>query len=68
MLDNFTFYRRDQDTRGGGVMIGISNVIPSSLTLVRPVIVLITIEVHLVPELMLLCAYFPPDSSDCVFF
>ena len=49
-------------------MIGISNVIPSSLTLVHPVIELIAIEAHLVPNLMLLCVFFPPDSSDCVFF
>ena len=57
MLDNFTFYRRDWGTRGGGVMIGISHVIPSSLTLVHPwlVIELIAIEAHLVPKLMLLC-------------
>ena len=50
MLDNFTFYRRDRGTHGGGgVMIGISNVIPSSLTLVHPAIELIAIEVYLVP-------------------
>ena len=61
---NYTIYRRDRHSRGGGVAIIVSNQIPSRLISSHDSVKMITIELSLVPKLMLTCVYVPPSSSD----
>ena len=61
---NFTIYRRDRCTRGGGVLIAVSNAISSRLVHSSDTIELIAVELGLVPKVLLCCLYIPPASSD----
>ena len=60
---NFSIYRRDRCSRGGGVAIILSNEIPSRLILVHQSVELISIEILLNPKLILVCVYIPPSCS-----
>ena len=60
---NYTIYRNDRNTRGGGVLIAISNSIPSKLYNIHNTVELITIELIINPPTILCCLYIPPNSS-----
>lgn len=61
---NYSIFRRDRDSRGGGVLIAISNDIPSRIVLSCPKTELIVVEVFLNPRIILACMYVPPNSPD----
>ena len=61
---NFTIYRRDRCTRGGGVLIAVSNAITSRLVFSSDTVEMIAVELEIVPKVTLCCLYVPPASSD----
>ena len=61
---NITIYLRDRCTRGGGVLIAVSNAISSRLVHSSDTVELIAVELGLVPKVLLCCLYIPPASSD----
>ena len=61
---NYTTYRKDRKSRGGGVLIAINNDIPSQLITTHPLIEMISIELDLSPHLFITCLYIPPNCSD----
>lgn len=58
---NFNVFRRDRDTRGGGVLIAK---IPSRLSLSCSSIEMIVVEVYLNPRILVACLYIPPNSPE----
>ena len=54
---NYTMYRNDRNTRGGGVLIAISNSIPSKLYNISNTVELITVELIINPPTILCCLY-----------
>ena len=61
---NYRIYRNDRGSRGGGVLIAVSNDIPSKLTSNHSSIEMITVEISLSPKLIIVCLYIPPNCSD----
>ncbi len=61
---HFSIYRNDRCSRGGGVLIAVSNRIPYKLFVVPtpPKIEQITIELILNPPTIICCLYIPPNS------
>ena len=60
--ENYTIYRRDRGSRGGGILIGISDNIPSKLAFTSPSAEVTAVELLLHPPLLLYCVYDPPSS------
>ena len=60
---NYSIYRNDRNTRGGGVLIAVSNNTPSNLFNISNTVELITIELIINPSTILCCLYIPPNNS-----
>ena len=54
----------DRTTIGGGVLLAISNIIPSVLLLSPPDLELIIVKLNLSRPIIVCCVYFPPPPSD----
>ena len=61
---NYTIYRNDRRSRGGGVLIAVSNSIPSKIIKRYTGIEMISVELELSPKLLIVCLYIPPNCSD----
>lgn len=61
---NFAIYCKDRGSRGGGVLIAVSNLIPSHQILISSSSEIIMVEIALSPKIVLCCVYVPPASSD----
>ena len=61
---NYTIYRNDRRSRGGGVLIAVSNSIPSKIIERYTGIEMISVELELSPKLLIVCLYIPPNCSD----
>ncbi len=61
--ENYTIYRNDRGTRGGGVLIAVNSNIPSKLITRHINTEMITIELDLSPKLQISCLYIPPNCS-----
>ena len=59
----YTVDRRDRDTRGGGVMIAVSDLILSKLIFSSDTIEMIAVELYLSPKVLICCLYIPPNCS-----
>ena len=59
---NYEIYRRDRHSTGGGVLIAISNDLPSRLVYTADDIELIVVEILLPNPVTLICVYIPPNS------
>ena len=59
----FSIYHRDRDTRDGGVMIAVSDSVPSKLAFTSTSIQMIIVELCLTPKVLICCLYIPPASS-----
>ena len=60
----YKIYRSDSESRGGGVLIGISDKIPSKLAWVRAPPEVCLVELNLSPALFLCCVYLAPNSDN----
>uniref|UniRef100_A0A1X7TP26 Reverse transcriptase domain-containing protein n=2 Tax=Amphimedon queenslandica TaxID=400682 RepID=A0A1X7TP26_AMPQE len=60
---NFTIYRRDRGSVGGGVLLAVSSAIPSCLLLVAPDVELVVNKLLLPKPIVVGCAYLPPSPS-----
>ena len=58
---NYTIYRNDRRSRGGGVLIAVSNSIPSKIIERYTGIEMISVELELSPKLLIVCLYIPPN-------
>ena len=64
----YQLYRCDRTTRGGGVLVAISNSITSRKLLLNPRHAeIVAVELDLRPKLILCCVYVAPASSEVVF-
>ena len=64
ILVNFTIYRKDRPSRGGGILVAVSNVF-HSVHLSSPVdLEIVTIQLGCCRDLVLCTSYVPPNSSD----
>ena len=61
---SYTFFRRDRNSRGGGVLIAVSVRFPSRLILASDLIEMVVVEVFLSPKVVIGCVYVPPSCSD----
>lgn len=61
---SFTVYRRDRCSRGGGVLIAVSEKFPSRLISSSSSIEMIVVEIHLPPPIIVCCIYIPPASLE----
>ena len=59
----FSVYRRDRGSRGGGVMIAVSDSVPSKLSFSSANIEMIAVELCLTLKVLICCLYIPPISS-----
>ena len=64
ILPDFTLYRRDRSSRGGGVMIAVSDRIPSRQISTSSSAEIVIVELALSPKLIICCIYIPPNSPD----
>ena len=64
ILSHSTLYRRDRTSCGGGVMIAVSDHIPSRQVPISSSAEIVTIELALSPKLILCCVYIPLASPD----
>ena len=60
----YILYRSDRESRGGGVMICVSTLVPSRLIESHLSIDMVTIEITTTPSLIISCVYIPPNCSD----
>ena len=60
---NYTLFRNDRHSRGGGVLIAVSNDVPSRLITCHTDIELLSVEINLSPKLLVVCLYIPPNCS-----
>ena len=64
---NYTIYRNDRTSRGGGVLIAVSSHIPSQeiLTCTTTPVEMVTVKILVQPIFYICCVYIPPncDSS-----
>ena len=60
---NYTIYRNDRNTRGGGILIAISDNIPSKLYIKDDSIEAQTVKLLTNPPTLLCCIYIPPNCS-----
>ena len=61
---NYTVYRSDRGSRGGGVMLCISSHIPSRLLQSHTTIDMVSVEVQTFPSIVFCCVYIPPKFTD----
>ena len=61
---NYTIYRHDRDTRGGGVLIAVLNKIPSKQIVIDCELDIILVQLEILPRILVCCVYNPPSSSD----
>ena len=59
----YTIYRQDREGRGGGVLVAVSNLIPSTRVHVSSTSELLVIHLATNPTTDICCAYIPPTSS-----
>ena len=59
---NYTIYRRDRGSRGGGILVAVSDNIPSKRVFNSSSSEVIGIQLSLIPCLHLYCVYIPPSS------
>ena len=64
LSNDYTIYRRDRGSRGGGVLIGISKDLPSKIynTPVHNSVEQVTVELLTNPPTLLCCLYIPPNA------
>ena len=60
---NYTIYRHDRGSRGGGILVDVSVNIPSKCVFNSSSSEVIGIQLSLLPCLHLYCVYIPPSSS-----
>lgn len=60
---NFTIYRRDRGSVGGGVLLAVSSNIPSCLLFVAPDVELVVIRLLLPKPIVVGSAYLPLSPS-----
>ena len=63
-LNNFVIYYCDARSRVGGVLIAVSNIVPSHQIFTSSIIEIVIVDLALSPELTVRCFYIPPVSSD----
>lgn len=59
----FLVYRRDRGSRGGGVLVGVSDTVKSCLFACNDFVELIVVKVFASPIFLLCCLYIPPGCS-----
>ena len=64
---NYAIYRHDRGARGGGVLLAVSNTIPSRQLSLTSQLDVILVQLEVVPPTLVCCVYFPPGSSDSDF-
>ncbi len=64
---NYKLYRCDREERGGGVLIAVSDQIPSRQLTLNANSEMVLIELALTPKLVICCSYTSPSCSDCIF-
>ena len=60
---NYTVYRRDRGSRSGGILVAVSERIPSKSVYISSSVELMAIQLSLHPLLLLYCVYLPPSCS-----
>lgn len=63
----YTIYRRDRPARGGGILLAVSDHIPSTLLLTSPSEEIIVVKLFTSLHIYLCCVYIPPHSPLSVF-
>ena len=63
----FTVYRKDRNTRGGGVLIAVKNILPTKLIPSPSSLEIITISIDVKHPLILCVVYVSPNSYDCYY-
>ena len=58
---NYTIYRRDRGSRGGGVIIAISDNLTSKIVFCHTSLESIAVEVDISPKTLIVCMYVPPS-------
>ncbi len=61
---DFCIYRRDRESRGGGILIGVKKSIPSRLYSIGCNAEFLAIEISTKPTVLLCCVYVPPNSPN----
>lgn len=61
LLSNYTLYRSDRLSRGGGAMICVSSTIPSRLIQSHSSVDMVSIELLSSPNIIISCVYIPPN-------
>ena len=61
---NYTIYRHDRDTRGGGVLIAVLDKIPSKQIVIDCELDIILVQLEVLPRILVCCVYNPPSSND----
>ena len=61
---NFSIFRKDRGTRGGGVLIAVDASIPCSVVSSPSNLEVITVKIGLNTPILLCTVYVPPNSSD----
>ena len=64
ILSDFMLYRCDRSSRGGGVMIAVSDHIHSRQISTSSRAEIVIVELALSPKLIICCVYIPPASPD----
>ena len=64
----FILYRRDRDSRGGGVLIAVNNLTPSILIPSPSNLEVVTVSVHLTGYSICLCVVYCPPNSEVSYF
>jgi len=59
----YTIYRADRGSRGGGVMIAVSNKLPSKQLPSPPNLEVVTVSISLMPAIVCCMVYVPPNAT-----
>ena len=66
-FQNFNIFRKDRDYKGGGVMIGIKNFVPSFEIKLQTDLEVIAVQIFSKPKNITVCnIYIPPSLNDAV--
>jgi hypothetical protein len=73
VLDNeifppgYSLYRADRGSRGGGVLLAVSDCIPSSLIATPPGLESVAVLIHLASPVVVCLVYLPPSTTPLMF-
>ena len=60
---DYVIHRRDRESRGGGVLVAVKDTIQSKAVSISRTIEMISIQLDIVPKLVVSCVYLPPNCS-----